>query len=46
MKNAHLRFGKLKFIKQATNSTTHIKLHMDRFIGESKGQEQLLHQRT
>lgn len=34
MKNAHLRFGKLKFIKQAKNTTTHINLHMDRFIGE------------
>lgn len=36
MKNAHLRFGKLKFIKQARNTTTHIKLRMDRFIGESE----------
>ena len=36
MKNAHLRFGKLKFIKQAKNTATHIKLHMDRFIGETQ----------
>ena len=36
MKNAHLRFGKLKFIKQSKNTTTHINLHMDRFIGETQ----------
>jgi len=34
LKNAHLRFGKLKFIKQSKNSSTHITLHLDRFIGE------------
>jgi hypothetical protein len=33
MKNAHLRFGWLTYIK-STEKTTSIRLHLDRFIGE------------
>ena len=34
MKNAHLRFGWLTFVKSTEKTTTSIKLHLDRFIGE------------
>ena len=34
MKNAHLRFGWLTYVKSTEKSTTSIKLHLDRFIGE------------
>jgi hypothetical protein len=32
--NAHLRFGWLTFVKSTEKTTTSIKLHLDRFIGE------------
>lgn len=34
MKNAHLRFGWLTYIRVTEKTTTHIKLRLDRFIGE------------
>jgi hypothetical protein len=34
MKNAHLRFGWLTYIRTTEKATTHIKLRLDRFIGE------------
>lgn len=34
MKNAHLRFGWLLYVKSTDKTTTSIKLHLDRFIGE------------
>ena len=34
MKNAHLRFGWLTYIRITEKTTTHIKLRLDRFIGE------------
>ena len=34
MKNAHLRFGWLLYVKSTEKTTTSIKLHLDRFIGE------------
>lgn len=34
MKNAHLRFGWLTYIRMTEKTTTHIKLRLDRFIGE------------
>ncbi len=34
MKNAHLRFGWLTYVKSTEKTTTRIKLHLDRFIGE------------
>lgn len=34
MKNAHLRFGWLTYIKNTEKTTTSIRLHLDRFIGE------------
>lgn len=34
MKNAHLRFGWLTYVKMTEKSTTHFKLRLDRFIGE------------
>jgi len=34
MKNAHLRFGWLTYVKSTDKTTTSIKLRLDRFIGE------------
>ena len=34
MKNAHLRFGLLMYVKSTEKTTTSIQLHLDRFIGE------------
>ena len=34
MKNAHLRFGWLTYMKMTEKSSTHFKLRLDRFIGE------------
>ena len=34
MKNAHLRFGWLTYVKVTDKTTTNIKLRLDRFIGE------------
>jgi hypothetical protein len=34
MKSAHLRFGWLTYVKSTEKTTTSIKLHLDRFIGE------------
>jgi len=34
MKNAHLRFGWLTYVKSTEKTTTSIKLRLDRFIGE------------
>ena len=34
MKNAHLRFGSLTYVKSTEKSTTNIILRLDRFIGE------------
>jgi hypothetical protein len=34
MENAHLRMGSLEFTRSTSDSITHIKLTMDRFIGE------------
>lgn len=34
MKNAHFRFGWLNYVKSTEKTTTSIKLHLDRFIGE------------
>jgi hypothetical protein len=34
MRNAHLRFGWLTYVKVTEKTTTHFKLRLDRFIGE------------
>ena len=34
MKNAHLRFGWLAYMKMTEKTTTHFKVRLDRFIGE------------
>jgi hypothetical protein len=34
MKNAHLRFGWLTYIRMTEKATTHITLRLDRFVGE------------
>ena len=37
MKNAHERFGTLEYTKRLKDTTTHIRLRLDRFIGEIEG---------
>ncbi len=39
MKNAHQRFGTLEFTKRMKDTTTDIRLRMDRFIGEPAADE-------
>ncbi len=34
MKNAHMRFGRLEFTRKMRDTTTQVRLWMDRFIGE------------
>ena len=34
MKNAHVRFGWLSYLKNTDKTTTSIRLHLDRFVGE------------
>ena len=34
MLNAHLRFGLLAYHRTTEKTTTHFKLHLDRFVGE------------
>jgi len=38
MRNAHQRFGILEFTKRMKDTTTHIQLRLDRFIGEIEGE--------
>ena len=38
MKNAHERFGSLEYTKRLKDTTTHIRLRLDRFIGEIEGE--------
>jgi hypothetical protein len=37
VKNAHVRFGWLTYVKSTEKTTTSIKLRLDRFIGEVPG---------
>ena len=34
MENAHLRIGKLTFVRQTRNRVTHVSLHLDRLVAE------------
>lgn len=34
MENAHLRMGKLTFVRQTRDSVTHVSLHLDRLVAE------------
>lgn len=38
MRNAHERFGVLEYTKRMKDTTTHIRLRLDRFIGEKEGE--------
>lgn len=35
MENAHLRLGRLTFVRQSRESVTHVSLHLDRLVAES-----------
>jgi len=41
VKNAHLRFGHLSYTKVFKKTTTHFKVPLDRFIGESESDSQM-----
>lgn len=34
MENAHLRMGKLTFVRQTRDSVAHVSLHLDRLVAE------------
>ena len=34
MENAHLRMGKLKFVRQTRDTITEVSLHLDRLVAE------------
>jgi len=42
MKNAHLRFGRLGYTKVLKKTTSHFKIPLDRFIGESSETQSVL----
>jgi len=42
MKNAHLRFGRLVYTKVLKKTTSHFKIPLDRFIGESSETQSVL----
>lgn len=37
MKNAHLRFGRLIYVRRTEKASTNIRVHLDGFIGEERG---------
>ena len=42
MKNAHLRFGKLVYVRRSENTATNIRVHLDPFVGEERGKAHLV----
>lgn len=43
MRNAHERFGVLEFTKRMKDTTTHIRLRLDRFVGEVEKEKSKIH---
>jgi hypothetical protein len=42
MKNAHLRFGKLAYVRRTEKTATNIRVHLDAFVGEEQGKAHLV----
>ena len=42
MKNAHVRFGRLAYIRRTEKTSTNIRVHMDAFVGEDAGKAHLV----
>lgn len=42
MKNAHLRFGKLAYVRRTDKTATNIRVHLDAFVGEGRGKAHLI----
>jgi hypothetical protein len=42
MKNAHLRFGKLVYVRRSEKTATNIRVHLDAFVGEERGKAHLV----
>jgi len=42
MKNAHLRFGKLVYVRRSEKAATNIRVHLDAFVGEERGKAHLV----
>jgi hypothetical protein len=36
MQNAHLRLGRLEYVRQAEVTNTHVSLHVDRYVGDGE----------
>ena len=43
MRNAHERFGILEFTKRMKDTTTHIRLRLDRLVGEIEKERSKIH---
>src|SRR6185295_2846735 len=39
MENAHLRMGKVKFVRQTRDTITEVSLHMDRLVAEKPAEQ-------
>ncbi len=42
MKNAHLRFGKLVYVRRSEKTATNIRVQLDAFVGEERGKAHLV----
>jgi hypothetical protein len=42
MKNAHLRFGKLAYLRRTEKTATNVRVHLDAFVGEERGKAHLI----
>ena len=42
MKNAHLRFGKLAYVRRTEKTATNIRVLLDAFVGEERGKAHLV----
>ena len=40
MENAHLRFGLLEYVRITEKTSTHIRLRVDRYMGEDRQRRQ------
>jgi len=42
MKNAHLRFGKLVYVRRSEKTATNIRVHLDAYVGEERAKAHLV----
>jgi hypothetical protein len=42
MKNAHLRFGEVVYVRRGEKTATNIHVHLETFVGEERGKAHLV----